>query len=166
MHRSRKQRGTVMRGVRALCRSELLLGKRAVADLLINPVLDLSMLDTTKASGERHNSFLSRVTDTGLVWGLQSNDGWCVSPSNDDTTPASVMPFWSDRAYAARCAVREWANYAPASISLDEFLNVWLPGMSEDGFLVGTNWNGYLVGKECDPTQLRDELLASLNNAP
>ena len=88
-----------------------------------------------------------------------------LSGSNNDTTdPASVMPFSSERAYAARGAVREWANYAPASISLDEFLNVWLPGMSEDGFLVGTNWNAYLVGKECDPTELRDELLASFHN--
>lgn len=68
------------------------------------------------------------------------------------------MPFWSERAYAARCAKEEWADYEPAQIRLDAFLGAWLPGMERDGHLVGTNWNGDLTGREVEPAALAAEL--------
>ena len=118
------------------------------------------MLNSSIAAKEQHNRFVERVRASGLVWGLQSPDGWAMAPSNDEDEDADVIPFWSDRAYAARCAVDEWAVYSPESIPLEAFLEAWLPGMAEEGTLVGTNWNAQLTGTEVDPLDLREELLA------
>ena len=118
------------------------------------------MLNLTAAAKEQHNRFVERVRASGLVWGLRSADGWAMAPSNDEDEDGDVIPFWSDRAYAARCAVDEWAEYEPESIPLEAFLEAWLPGMSEDGTLVGTNWNAQLTGAEVDPMDLREELTA------
>jgi uncharacterized protein DUF2750 len=89
---------------------------------------------------------------------LRSEDGWavCASTEFEDT---DVMPFWSDRAYAARAAINEWAAYEPASIPLDEFIDSWLKGMHENGSLVGTNWDRENCGMEIAAADLAQELL-------
>ena len=114
------------------------------------------MLDQA-SSQEQHERFVERVRQSGIVWGLRSDEGWAVAPSSQDGIDA--MPFWSDQAYAERCAREEWENYAPEEIAIEKFLTAWLPGMARDGHLVGTNWNSDLVGKEIDPIELRGELL-------
>jgi hypothetical protein len=45
---------------------------------------------------------------------------------------------------------------------LFNFLYRWLPGMSGDGVLAGTNWTGELIGLEHDPYELREEVEAAL----
>ena len=115
------------------------------------------MLDYTVACKERHQRFIERVLKLNHVWGLKSKQGWVVCPSNKEEGK-EVMPFWSNRAYAAQCAKEEWKGYEPTAISLEDFLTKWLSGMAKDGFLVGTNWNANLIGLESDPFVLKAEL--------
>jgi hypothetical protein len=118
------------------------------------PELDLSI-----ASKERHERFIQRVVDSGVVWGLKDDDGWVTSSSTaEQTEERAIMPFWSDRAYAKQCAKDEWSSYEPTQIPLDLFLEHWLPGMHADGYLVGTNWNVSLCGHEIEPLQLLAEI--------
>jgi hypothetical protein len=119
----------------------------------------IAMLDTTAACQKRLDRFVHRVCESKSVWGLKNDEGWAVAPSNDEKGTA-VMLFWSDRAYAAQCAKDEWAAYVPTAIPLVKFLAVWLPGMANDGLLVGTNWNAHLIGLEVMPVQLLKELQA------
>jgi len=117
-------------------------------------------MDDRIASQERYERFVRGIADAGEVWGLKSEEGWCLSPSNGDEgeDEVEVMPFWSDRARAAQCAIEEWEDYEPTSIPLDLFIEEWLPGMVEDGFLAGANWNADLLGIEVDPMDLKEEL--------
>lgn len=69
------------------------------------------------------------------------------------------MPFWSDRADARRAAVDEWSDYVPTPLTLEQFLDPWLPGMRRDRVLVGTNWDAQNCGLEIEP----DELARSLS---
>jgi hypothetical protein len=114
-------------------------------------------LDLTINSQRRYESFIKTVLDSQTVWGLKSEDGWCVCESNDyeDTI---VMLFWSDEAYARQCAVEEWSHYKPTSIPLEEFMKNWIYGMNEDDLLVGVNWNAKLIGLEVEPYDLFKEL--------
>ena len=112
---------------------------------------------------ESHERFVERVATSKLVWGLKSDEGWAVSPSND-YEGVDVMPFWSDRAYAKRAATDEWKNYVPTSIPLDLFVDRWLKGMNEDGTLVGTNWDAHNFGREVEPVELARELLDEVDN--
>ncbi|NQX63686.1 DUF2750 domain-containing protein [Paenibacillus qinlingensis] len=109
-------------------------------------------------SEKRFEKFVERVKKTQLVWGLKSAEGWSVSPSND-FEDATVMPFWSESAYAKQCAREEWAHYASESIPLDEFVNAWIPGLDDDNLLIGTDWNVHLLGKEIEPLELLAKLL-------
>ena len=121
------------------------------------------MLQDAATSIENHQRFIRRVVESGEVWGLRSAEGWVVSSStHDEGEDASVMPFWSDRAYAKRAAQGEWAHYEPTPIPLDKFLNVWLKGMHADGTLVGTNWDARNCGLEVAALELAKELDAEL----
>lgn len=124
-------------------------------------------MDLQSASRERHERFVRRVAESGEVWGLRNDEGWCVSPSSEDhedleDEDLNVIPFWSEQAYASQCAQEEWADYEPTPIPLELFLEEWLPGMAEDGLLVGTNWNPDLIGREIEPLDLKEEIERSL----
>lgn len=119
------------------------------------------MNDAVTPAEESHDRFVRDVRDCGLVWGLKSDQGWAVCESNEyeDT---DVYPFWSDEA-AARVHCRDdWADFTPASLALDLFIDTWLAGMSEDGVLVGTNWDEELSGLELEPNDLARELLGEV----
>jgi len=48
----------------------------------------------------KHKKFVERVVDFDAVWALESDEGFATTDSNvfED---AKVIPFWSDKAYAA-----------------------------------------------------------------
>ncbi|MFJ7973701.1 DUF2750 domain-containing protein [Psychrobacillus sp. NPDC096389] len=119
-------------------------------------------LDLTINSKRRYENFIKRVSESMTVWGLKSEDGWCVCESNEYEDTA-VMLFWSDEAYARQCAVEEWSHYKPTSLSLVEFMNNWIHRMNEDDLLVGVNWNVKLIGLEVEPLDLLKELEESLD---
>ncbi|WP_154991308.1 DUF2750 domain-containing protein [Priestia megaterium] len=114
-------------------------------------------LDLTANSKRRYANFVKRVSESTVVWGLKSEDGWCVCESNEYEKTV-VMLFWSNEAYANQCAVEEWSHYKSTSIPLEEFMNNWLYGMNDDDLLVGVNWNAKLIGLEVEPYDLLKEL--------
>jgi hypothetical protein len=113
---------------------------------------------------KRYDTFVDRIIENESVWGLKTKnqDGLAVAPSNEyeDT---DVMVFWSDKSYAQRCAKEEWIEYEPTSIPLDLFVKNWLTGLTEDNLLVGTNWNGDLIGLEVEPIDLLNDIIEKIN---
>jgi hypothetical protein len=120
------------------------------------------MLGLQQDSIDNHRRFIERVAKSRVVWGLRSPEGWAAAPANDDES-REVMPFWSDRAYAARSAKDQWAAYEPTSIDIDSFIDKWLRGMNRDGLLVGTNWDAHLIGLEIEPVELARALLDTMD---
>jgi len=112
----------------------------------------------TKAN---HARFVKRLAKHECVWLLESPEGIANSTSHDENE-TEVLMFWSDKAYANRVKKGPYSeyyeSYTPKDITLFDFLFRWLPGMSADNILVGTNWNQGLVGTEIDPFQLREEI--------
>lgn len=102
---------------------------------------------------ENLERFVARVLESGVVWGLKSDNGWAVCPSNE-YEDASVYPFWSDQADARMHCADEWSGCTPTAIDLDHFLEDWLPGMHGDDALVGTNWSPELIGREVEPMEV------------
>ncbi|MDL2209823.1 DUF2750 domain-containing protein [Desulfovibrio sp. OttesenSCG-928-O18] len=81
---------------------------------------------------ERLGYFIKKCADSGEVWGLRNEEGWCGMGTEDD---AEAMPLWPEEAFAALLAVDDWAGCKPALIPLRDFLKHWLPGMDKDGVL-------------------------------
>lgn len=48
----------------------------------------------------KHKKFVERVVDFDTVWALESDEGFATTDSND-FEDAKLIPFWSDKAYAA-----------------------------------------------------------------
>lgn len=77
------------------------------------------MFDLSVASSERHARFFERAVAAGTVWVLQLKSpphSWVTSSCDfeDEETgeieAVPIVPFWSDRAYASRCAKDLWAS--------------------------------------------------------
>lgn len=87
----------------------------------------------------RYEYFIKKVVDYEEVWGLY-DDGWAMTEDDHGTM---LIPFWPKRDFAEYCAFEEWSNYKVQSISLDEFINDWLPGIKEDQHKPSIFWNRY-----------------------
>lgn len=104
-----------------------------------------------------YDRFIAEAIDTGCVWALEGKEGFalCPSVSNEEI---DVMPLWSQPEYAQVHVSDEWAGYQVVPISLEEFLEDWLPGMHSDLTLVGVNWNHAMEGLEQEPLDLLEEI--------
>lgn len=97
--------------------------------------------------------FVSEAVNSEKIWGLIKDDNWAVSPSNDYEN-AEVLIFWSDKKLAEACAVDEWNDYTPESITTSEWVENWAAGMFNENIVAGINWNAQLEGEELDPLEL------------
>ncbi|MFT3703285.1 MAG: DUF2750 domain-containing protein [Agriterribacter sp.] len=115
---------------------------------------------------QRHQKFIKKVCDTGIVYGLESEDGFATSSSNasedDNDEPIGIICFWSEKALAKSCIKNEWQDYQVVEISLSEFMENWCVGMSNDGLLVGTNFDQNMFGYEAHPLELILDLVTYL----
>ncbi len=105
---------------------------------------------------ENYAIFLGDAIETGCLWGLESDDGWALCPS-EASDDVDVMPLWSQPEFAQQHCVEEWANYKVIPISLEELLDDWLPGMHEDVLMLGPNWNTALEGLEMEPLDMLED---------
>lgn len=119
------------------------------------------MIKLTADTQANFQRFIEDIQESGLVWGLQSEEGWVVVESTE-FEDSEVMPFWSDENFAKFHCKDEWADFRPVSMDLEEFVEDWLAGMVEDGILIGPNWNDDLDGLEVEP----EEIVEKLNAAP
>lgn len=108
---------------------------------------------------DNYQLFLDQVQQTELIWGLYSEDGWALCPSVE-FEETEVFPFWSDERYAAALCTEEWSVYTPKSISMEDFMTDWLPGIHEDNAMVGLNWDTEMSGIEVEPADLAKALSA------
>lgn len=91
--------------------------------------------------------FIKRLVASREVWGLKSADGWAVSTSTaNGHAGRSILPFWSERAYARQCAKEDWSHYQAMPIPLEVFLERWLVGMTADGCLAGPTGTRIFAG--------------------
>lgn len=119
--------------------------------------------DEPLASDEDENfdRFVIETIATGCVWGLEGPEGWALCPS-EKNTETDVMPFWSQPQFAEVHCVDDWSDYKAVAVSLEEFLDDWLPGMHDDVFLVGVNWDSEMEGDEVEPLDLLSEIEGEL----
>jgi hypothetical protein len=124
------------------------------------------MLQDRATCDANHRRFVERVITNQCVWYLKNGEGVATSTSNYDDeeteNETTVLMFWSDRAYASRVKNNGFENYEVECLELFNFLYRWLPGMTGDRVLAGTNWSGDLIGVEKDPFELREEIEASM----
>lgn len=108
---------------------------------------------------EYHERFVRRALQGKEVWALVSPNGKMACVDSNRFPARTVTLFWSDRAYAQRCAKGPWSDRVAKPIQLERLLGHFLPAMHRDRWLVGCNWDAELVGLEVEPLDLLHELL-------
>ena len=114
------------------------------------------------SDAEALQAFIDAAIQNGAVWGLEHPEGWALAASVE-YEDSYVMPFWSSEQAARKCASEEWAEYSVSGLPLEDFIQKWLPGMQDDGYLVGTDWDVDSAGPEIEPDELAEALEAALD---
>ena len=118
---------------------------------------------TTPEEQEALSDFAQEASVNKQVWGLKAEQGWALCPSTE-FEETDVLPFFTDAESAALLCTGEWKIYQPEAISLESFLEDWLPGIHEDNAMVGLSWNADLEGVEVEPADLAATIEALINS--
>jgi hypothetical protein len=106
----------------------------------------------------RYEHFIKKVADNQEVWSLKNADGWVLASQDD----IEVIPVWPHARYAEVSAEDAWANTEAAVITLDEWLDKWLPGIRRDGRLLAVfptpTSKGFIVPSEAMKEDLEAEI--------
>src|SRR5262245_25508407 len=124
------------------------------------------MLQNSITTRQRHERFINKVSETSIVYGLENDEGFATSSSNDvedeDGEPIPLICFWSGSALARSCKKDDWSGYDVVEVSLNDFLENWCIGMSNDGLLLGTDFDQNMFGFESDPLDIVIEVSKKL----
>ncbi len=87
------------------------------------------------------SEFYREIAKSGLIWGIKDNDGF---PAPKGADGARAMPFWSSESRALKIIqnVPAYIGFTPVAIEWSVFCERWIPGLTQDGLLVGINWSG------------------------
>ena len=107
----------------------------------------------SRFQSESYQQFIQESIHCGCLWGLEGPEGWALCPS-EKYAATDVMPFWSQPELAQLHCQDEWQNYQVVPVALEEFIDEWLPGMHDDVYLVGINWDEDMAGEEVEPLDL------------
>jgi len=110
-------------------------------------------------SAAQRTAFFDEAVRYGEVFTIRDDGGFPAPMTHADVR---AQPFWSRKSRAEQiiATVDAYAGFAPVRVSLDDFRERWLPGLSRDGLRVGVNWSG---GSAAGYDMTPDEVLAWLS---
>lgn len=106
----------------------------------------------------RHQNFVNEVCLHEKVYTLKSEEGYAITNSvlmeDDEGNTFEKMCFWSGTEAAALCQIDEWADHSIEVIDLATFLERWCIGLSNAGYIIGTDPDEALISYETDALSL------------
>ncbi len=79
---------------------------------------------------ERCEYHIKKSVDQGELWSLKGSHGWVLLADEEDR---ELVPVWPHRFYAEQYASAQGLSDRPEPISIDVWLDRWVPGMTKDG---------------------------------
>ncbi|OIN13813.1 DUF2750 domain-containing protein [Oceanisphaera psychrotolerans] len=123
--------------------------------------MSYTLTDADKAAAqnmrddERFNHFVSRVCEHDELWILTDEHGCMMLTSDDDE---DCIPVWPHADYAKEWAVDDWSQCKPEALTLQVWLNRWVPGMEDDELLVAVFPTSDATGVVVEPRELQDAI--------
>lgn len=109
------------------------------------------------------NNFINEIIEQKKIWTIECEDGVPITTSDGEDS----MPFWSSelRTKEVIINVNFYREYNTLEISLEDFINNWLPDLKEDALVIGANLKGKsLVGHNWNPIELLEQIQNELKN--
>ncbi|WP_072242061.1 DUF2750 domain-containing protein [Marinomonas fungiae] len=86
-----------------------------------------------ETSQKRYDLFVSHIKSGGTCYTLADTEG-CL---NVTIGSERVLPVWPSEDMANEWAKAEHEGFSALDVSNESFVDIWLPGMSNDGVSVG-----------------------------
>ncbi len=115
-----------------------------------------------EADEQRYTLFLGLVSKHKSIWTLADEQGCLMIAEQDD----HFLPVWPLECYAQAAAVEEWQQMKPYEVTLDDWFNKWVPGMTDDGFEVAVFPNSEGESTVLSPEELAVEIKLQRKKAP
>lgn len=106
-------------------------------------------------------TFCKEVAQSKIVWAIKDMNGF---PAPAGTDGKRTMPFWSSQARTLHLIsiASQFAGFEPVPLSWEVFCDRWLPGLEQDGLMVGVNWVGATApGFDMHPAELKRNVEAA-----
>ena len=106
-------------------------------------------------------TFCKEVAQSKTLWAVKDVNGF---PAPAGTDGKGAMPFWPSQTRALNLIsiASQFAGFEPVPISWEDFCDRWLPGLEQDGLLVGVNWVGATAsGSDMHPSELKQNVEAA-----
>lgn len=106
---------------------------------------------------KKYEYFIKKIADYEEVWALKDDDGWATLGDEDNV----FFPVWAKKDYSNLCVKEEWIGYTSQKISIQEFVENWIPGLKRDNIRITIMWhNG--KGIDVDWDILINDIMAEL----
>lgn len=105
-------------------------------------------------SAAQTSAFFAEVMKYGELYTVRDEGGF---PAPVNRTGLRAMPFWSRESRVRRVVdeVPAYRGFIPVRLTLAEFRDRWIPGLSDDGIQIGVNWSGELAtGYDLTPAEV------------
>lgn len=86
---------------------------------------------------KKYEYFIKKIADYEEIWSLKDKDGWASLGADDK----QYFPVWAKKEYADLCISDEWEGYESGSIHLQDFMEMWIPGLKKDGIRITVMWH-------------------------
>ncbi|WP_062271086.1 DUF2750 domain-containing protein [Endozoicomonas arenosclerae] len=109
------------------------------------------------------DAFYKDVAQTKIIWGIRDKNG---IPAPMTKTGLRAMPFWSAKSRVEKIinTVPDYKKFEPFEIPWADFKERWIPGMSNDNYLVGLNWSGSkATGYDSEPEAVLEAIEYQIN---
>jgi hypothetical protein len=118
----------------------------------------MSVIQDQDAALANAETFLKDTLANNTVWALKHAEGGWASCESKDYEDTAIFLFWSSKEQAAEHCIDDWKDFEPTEISLEDFLNVWLPGLDQEDHMIGMNWIVKHYGLEVEPMDIASKL--------
>jgi len=109
---------------------------------------------------KRYSYCIKRIVDFEELWSLWTIDGWALT---SDSQGNELVPIWPHEKFASACASGAWVGYEPRTISLSDWINRWIPGMTRDKRLVAVFPTPEGKGIVVSPDRIKDDLESEMS---
>jgi hypothetical protein len=104
-------------------------------------------------SKERYIHSIKEFVAHSKLWGLY-DEGWALLSDEEDI----VFPLWPDKYYAEKMCMKDWKNYSPKEIDLDDFLENYIDDIKNKGFMISIFMNEKNKGIVVSPDEFLNHL--------
>ena len=121
------------------------------------------MAGRVEPAREKYNEFVSKVSMSGIIWGIWTGEVWATA-DDPSRQKAALFMLWDNKKAALDCLSKNITRFAGGSfvdtIELDKWINHYTGNLTNANAAAFLGPDNELKGLIVDPVDLRRDLIA------